>query len=169
MQTLFNTILLLFVNLDCCRKETSDPIEREGIDRALINARAADLVILVMEADAVAAENAKVLAQKMLEKFGLAECEKMILTLVNKTDLLKTAVTGCDADVRFISCKTNSGVHAALERLREVVGELCTTAMGESPLLTRQRHRQAFKMAIGFWVIFTLGCATGLDLVWVGY
>ena len=136
------------------RAETGDPIEREGIRRALDNAKTADLLILVLDAAAMEKTDTEFVAKSALEildKFKVECSSARTVVVVNKCDL----VSGGDimerensSDVMFVSCKTNAGVDAAIAGLTEIFRGLCATSLGESPLLTRQRHRLHLERAL---------------------
>ena len=126
------------------RKETDVPIEREGIRRALDNAVNADLIILVLDASALEKTETEFLtntASDLLDKFQIDRGSgTRTIVIANKCDLLKERGEN-SAEVKFVSCKTEAGVDAALVDLTDILQELCATSFGESPLLTRQRHR----------------------------
>ncbi len=146
------------------RAETDDPIEREGIARAAENARNADLVVLVMDAERVGTDDkcdVKTIGERArdtLTEFGLENQAGKRLIFVNKIDLFASGDEGerlsppngdnCPPDMSFISCKTNAGVESALAKMKTAVAELCSTSLGESPLLTRQRHRLHVERAL---------------------
>ena len=67
--------------------------------------------------------------------------------IANKCDLLEKRGEN-SAEVKFVSCKTEAGIDAALADLTEILRELCATSFGESPLLTRQRHRIHLEKAL---------------------
>ena len=136
------------------RAKTGDPIEREGIRRALDNAKTADLVLLVMDASALEKTETEFLAKSALEildQFNVECCSARTVVVVNKCDLLsggELMERENSSEVKFVSCKTNAGVDAAIAGLTAIFRGLCATSLGESPLLTRQRHRLHMERAL---------------------
>lgn len=106
-------------------RETDDPIEQEGIARARSRAEQADLCLYVVEAG-TAAE-------------AVPEPDDRTIVLRNKADLAP------DSAGLAISCRTGTGVPAMLGILRDRARGLVGT--GETPLLTRARHREALSVA----------------------
>lgn len=107
-------------------RETADPIEAEGIARARARAAQADLRLYVVEAGA-APEH-------------LPEADDFTLVVQNKADLAP-ATPGL-----AISCSTGMGVPAMLGILQDRARALVAT--GETPFLTRARHREAVREAL---------------------
>ena len=134
------------------RKETNDPIEKEGIRRALDNAVNADLIVLVLDASTLERTETEFLtktASDLLDKFKIERNGgTRTIVIANKCDLLEKRGEN-SAEVKFVSCKTEAGIDAALADLTEILRELCATSLGESPLLTRQRHRIHLEKALG--------------------
>ena len=134
------------------RDETDDPIEREGIRRALDNAKTADLIVLVVDASSLETTETEFVmasAGEFLDKFQIERGSDMrTIVIANKCDLLKQGGEN-SAEVKFVSCKSDAGVDAAIADLTEILRELCGTSLGESPLLTRQRHRLHLERALG--------------------
>ena len=133
------------------RKETNDPIEKEGIRRALDNAVNADLIVLVLDASTLERTETEFLtktASDLLDKFKIERNGgRRTIVIANKCDLLEKRGEN-SAEVKFVSCKTEAGIDAALADLTEILRELCATSLGESPLLTRQRHRIHLEKAL---------------------
>lgn len=107
-------------------RETADPIEAEGIARARARAGQADLRLYVVEAG-VAPEH-------------LPEADDCTLVVQNKADLAP-GTPGL-----AISCSTGMGVPAMLGILQDRARALVAT--GETPFLTRARHRDAVRAAL---------------------
>jgi tRNA modification GTPase len=108
-------------------RETDDPIEAEGVARARRRAREADLRLHVVAAGEKVPDGP----------------EPETLLVVNKTDLLPDAVVPPWG--YGISCRTGAGVATLLTGLAERARGL--VAVGEAPLLTRARHREAVQAA----------------------
>lgn len=106
-------------------RETDDPIEAEGVARALRRAEQADLCLHVVEAGAAAGT--------------VPDTDDRTIVLLNKADLVP------DAAGLAISCHTGSGIPAMLAILQDRARRLVGT--GDTPLLTRARHREALSAA----------------------
>jgi len=109
-------------------RETGDAIEVEGVRRALDRARAAELVVLVLDGQS---GTRPVLAPDVETK--------LCLTVWNKRDLARHAAR--DGEIN-LSAKTGEGVDAFVTALTVRVGTLADM-QSESPPLTRARHREA--------------------------
>jgi tRNA modification GTPase len=107
-------------------RETSDPVEAEGIARARARAAAADLIMQVTDDPATVAEAAALL-------------------VLNKCDL-----HGQPAPVGHIavSALTGDGIAALRTMLVDVASSL--VRMGEPGLLAHARHKEAFADAAGW-------------------
>ncbi len=113
-------------------RDSDDPIEREGIQRARARAQAADLVVLVLDASAPQ---------------SLPETDCMIV--LNKCDLAEPpAALSHDPDrtVVAVSALTGAGVDRLVAAIGAVAGHRLA---GEAPLITRARHRSALEAAAG--------------------
>jgi len=109
-------------------REAGDAIEEEGVRRALARARAAELVVLVLD------------GQSDTRPALAADVEaRLCLTVWNKRDLAKHAARQNEIN---ISAKTGEGVDAFVAALTARIGEIADTQT-ESPPLTRARHREA--------------------------
>jgi tRNA modification GTPase len=104
-------------------RETDDSIEAEGVRRALVRAREADLAMIVVEAGSPAPEDAG----------GLL--------IANKADLGREAPDGA----LRISAKTGLGMDLLLGRLAAIARQMTQTS--GPPPLTRARHRAALLAA----------------------
>ena len=112
--------------------ETGDPIEAEGIARALARARSADLRLVVLDASQDPA------AQE--ETFGLIEAESLVVA--NKCDLAPPPGRAGGHEVLPVSAKTGAGLEPLLERLGQEAEALLGLGAVAAPL-TRERHREA--------------------------
>ena len=114
--------------------DDSDPIEREGIRRALARAENADLRLLVFVAgcapDAAIAE--------------LAGRDSILVA--NKADLLSPAAKPEPSNVMLVSATTGQGLDALRARLlAEAEARMGT---GDTPAITRARHRSALSECV---------------------
>jgi tRNA modification GTPase len=108
-------------------REAAGAIEQEGIRRALDRARHADLVLWIGDAaDPGSAE------PKGLD----LPAGVPIFRVLNKTDLVTAAPPG---DALPISVKSGEGLDQLIERLMRFVRDAAD--IGESPAITRARHR----------------------------
>jgi tRNA modification GTPase len=112
----------------------SDPIEREGIRRALARAENADLRILVFVAGCA-------------PDLAIAELAGADSVLVgNKADLLAAAVISEPSSALLVSARTGQGLDALRARLlTEAEARMGT---GDTPAITRARHRSALNECV---------------------
>lgn len=111
-----------------------DRVEFEGIRRALMRAREADLKILLFDAGAEAMDAATL---------ALADLNSVIV--VNKIDRHASARLLAE-DAVFISAQTGDGIDSLLEVLTTKISALLRPS--ETPSLTRARHRTALADAV---------------------
>lgn len=112
-------------------RDSNDLIEAEGVRRALARARAAHLILLLQDGDA-AAPPAAIPADLTPD-----------LVVWNKADLFEA---GCSPQGGIeISLRTGAGVPGLLELLQQMVQQ---KFLGDSPSLTRARHRAALSEAL---------------------
>ena len=116
------------------RRAASDGIEKEGLRRARQRAEAADLRLVVVEAEQwpeVDDETAKLLDERSV-------------VFVNKVDLRPVAVveTPGGAEVFAVSVQTGEGLEVALAALQSRLAEELAP---EGASLTRARHRHALE------------------------
>jgi tRNA modification GTPase len=110
---------------------STEEIESEGIRRALARAASADLCIAVVDATAGGE-----LPQEIRK---LPEDRRMLVA--NKSDLLGEPVEIDGQPLLAVSAKTGAGIPALRETLAKLVAE--SMAIGNSPVLSRARHRAA--------------------------
>ena len=124
-------------------RETTDPVEAEGIRRARAAMRHADLVVYLLDASLPLPPDAVATATRSLD---LAPGIPWILAL-NKIDLV-ASLPGRDADAYpealRLSAKTGAGVDALRARLRAAAREVLAD---EAPLTARRRHLDALQRA----------------------
>jgi tRNA modification GTPase len=116
-------------------REVSDEVEEEGVRRARARAGQADLKLVVLDA----------LDWPAVPPEVTALVDRDALVAVNKVDLRRPAepraVSG--RPVHTLSVKTGEGVEGLLAALEREVAARCQ--VGETPALTRVRHRQALE------------------------
>jgi tRNA modification GTPase len=116
-------------------RDEGDSVEREGIKRALNRAEQADLVLLLLDATS---------PRDSWNHFITQAGENAIIA-INKIDLLqetcaKTTVDG--HEVVLLSVEQQLGIDALLLKLEKKATHLMADGKGDSPLVTRTRHRQ---------------------------
>ena len=110
-------------------RNSTDPIEKEGVRRALENAKDADLRIVLLDGETY--------PQIPIE---LADYIDNSLTVITKADLIAPSPT------LSISAKTGQGIPALLEQITQRLHTLMSPP--ESPALTRARHRQHVEKSV---------------------
>ncbi|NXC77330.1 GTPB3 GTPase, partial [Anhinga anhinga] len=127
-------------------RDTTDPVEQEGVSRARNRLQQADLVLAVLDATAVPAEPAGLGAA--LGSLLPPSTPSCILVL-NKADLLRGgggALRDACAQgdpllpTALLSCKTGEGLDHLLELLARQLAHLCGDPLAGSPSLTQSRH-----------------------------
>lgn len=119
-------------------RETQNMVEREGIRRTELTAKAADVVVEVFDA-AVSADPA---AGEAPQLAALGDARR--IRFCNKSDLRQTHGKLAAGDIAG-SAKTGDGLSTLIERLTG----LAKSAMeGEQPAITRARHRQALQNSL---------------------
>lgn len=114
-------------------RDAHDPIEVIGVERARARARDADVLLALFDGD----------AWPGLDKETLALIDRRTLVLMNKIDLMEqTAPIMIDGhEALGLSCRTGDGIEQLVEALTSLAGQ--SMAIGDGPVLTRARHRDA--------------------------
>jgi tRNA modification GTPase len=135
-------------------REAGDPIELEGVRRALMRAEDADLRLLVVPAADGDGRTLDWAAEARAATGVLSQWSPQTdIVVVNKTDLLPDK-TEPRPPYLAISAHTGAGVPALLKRLTGAVaalmgeGEESADAMLAPPPLTRARHREALTQCL---------------------
>jgi len=126
-------------------RESSDPVEQEGVRRARERAATADLILWVTEASADEATT---------DEFGQRAMKSEVWSIRNKIDLVAGGLSKTESPLvkdrinRSFAISAWSGLG-----MDSVAGALAAFARnyfaaGESALVTRLRHRQAFEGTI---------------------
>jgi len=110
------------------REAASGEIEQEGIKRALDRTRNADLIIWLRDAKSELSG-----PPELLEN----QSEAPIIEVLNKIDLAPDAAAGAAMP---LSVRTGHGLDRLMARLTEAV--IKAADIGESPAITRARHRR---------------------------
>lgn len=120
-----------------------DEIEGEGVRRAEARAAAADLRLAVFDAG----------EWPRVDPVILGLVDGNTIPVINKADLgaeragLAGPVVVGGQPAVVVSARTGGGLAALVERVGTAVAE--RTSTGDSPLLTRERHRRALEAAAG--------------------
>lgn len=114
-------------------RETGDPVEALGVARARNRARDADVLLALFDGA----------AWPDLDRETLTLIDDRTVVVLNKIDLL--ANTGRidigGRDVIDISCHSGEGIDRLVDRLASLARR--SMALGDAPMLTRARHRDA--------------------------
>jgi tRNA modification GTPase len=124
-------------------RETSDPIEREGVRRASEKAEMADLVLLVLDGTSP-------LTIEDFLAFDLCEHDKTIV-VVNKSD--KPQVVDFKEFNKYphcvaVSAKQSQGLDTLRDLVAQRLGRDNLSAAGEGVVVTERRHRDALVRAV---------------------
>lgn len=114
------------------RSYTSDPIEIEGISRATEYARCADLIILIMNANAIAQYDGTVdqYKQEYLHHLGIDADDniygKQMLMIANKIDLLNESASKVHNvdNLISISCTAKIGIDEVITHIESTLKKL---------------------------------------------
>ena len=129
-------------------RDTTDTVERIGIERARKAIEQADLLLLVY--DVTQDADPLVLAQQL---FGELPAEKRLLIIGNKSDLLPTQTASVQTGVMMheayqqvnVSCETAAGIETLIDTLCDKVG----FHPPENSMIARTRHIDALKRTAG--------------------
>lgn len=123
--------------------ETRDPVESEGVNRALLEIQSADIVLLVSDSEAGLCEDHRYFAAWLNHDINL-------IRVRNKIDQsggnAGRADSGENVCVR-LSALTGAGLPLLSAAIREAAG---TTALEENVFLARSRHIEAMQEASGY-------------------
>jgi tRNA modification GTPase len=117
-------------------REAGDPVEREGVRRALARADEADATLLLVDGS----------ADDPFAGLPPDARDKAALVIWNKADLLRKAPAG--ERLLQVSLKTWEGWDALLGAVSQLVAAKADQA-SEAPVITRARHRRALEDAVG--------------------
>ena len=112
-------------------RETADPIERLGIERAIDAARQADLVLHLCPVG------------ETVDTFDAGSDGPPTWIVTTKADMSTEALSGLAVSVR-----SGAGIDRLVERVRGLASEAAGSPEGGIP--TRSRHRDAIGMAVGY-------------------
>ncbi|MFN3565324.1 MAG: tRNA uridine-5-carboxymethylaminomethyl(34) synthesis GTPase MnmE [Burkholderiaceae bacterium] len=125
-------------------RETTDPVERIGIERTWAEVERADVVLHLV--DAAARETAAEAADAAIEARVRERAPRApVLTVFNKVDLTD-APARAEGDSIWLSALTGAGLDALRARLLAIAGWE-SPAAGEHAFLARTRHLEALRAA----------------------
>lgn len=108
------------------RRDTADPVEKIGVDRAAKAAENADIILIVIDSsEALTAEDRALLDSR----------DGRCIVCLNKCDLERKA--DCEGDLE-ISCRTGEGIDALMHAMEERL----KISGGMEDSMTQQRHIQ---------------------------
>lgn len=114
-------------------RETNDPVERIGIERAWLAVAKADVALLLIDAQHGAGDR----EMAILERVG----EIPVITVHNKIDLSGEAPRQTDTGLEiWISARMGAGIDLLEKRLLELAG---WQSQGEDVFIARARHLEA--------------------------
>jgi tRNA modification GTPase len=150
-----NGILVSLFDTAGLRDDAVDPVEAEGMRRAALSARAANIRILMIDASDRSFHASSVSRgtcsapavgdERLMTGYGLLE--KGDFVVFNKIDLFAGPARPAPAGMAAyqISAKTGEGIDAFVAALGEAVALVCRA---EDGALTRARHVEAVKAAL---------------------
>jgi tRNA modification GTPase len=128
-------------------RDSTDPVEEEGVRRARERAAAADLVLWIMDSSAGGEIAGDVLAQGFPNNAKWIVWNKIDLVSALRIKSLKSIVHKLDYPSYFVSTLTESGFDSFLATLNAHAQEFLGSS--EPALVTRPRHRYALENVVG--------------------
>ena len=120
-------------------RDSSEPVEQEGVRRARARARDSDLAIVVFDPDS--ANMADSILESTLKK------DTQHIVIINKSDL-PSGGSPRISGLR-VSAKTGSGLNELLQEIRSRIESLFGSDESLGPVLTRARHRERLEACVG--------------------
>src|SRR5215831_13914454 len=128
-------------------RDSTDPVEQEGVRRARERAAAADLVLWLVDSSTGGEIPGDLLAQEFPNNAKWIVWNKIDLVSLLRIKSLKSIVHKLDYPSYFISALTESGFDEFLKALGKQSQEFLGSS--EPALVTRARHRYALENAVG--------------------
>jgi len=128
-------------------RDSTDPVEQEGVRRARERATAADLVLWLVDSSTGGEIPGDLLAQEFPNNAKWIVWNKIDLVSLLRIKSLKSIVHKLDYPSYFISALTESGFDEFLKALGKQSQEFLGSS--EPALVTRARHRYALENAVG--------------------
>ncbi|MCC7015951.1 MAG: tRNA uridine-5-carboxymethylaminomethyl(34) synthesis GTPase MnmE, partial [Rhodospirillales bacterium] len=120
-------------------RESSDPVEREGVRRALAQAEESELAILVLDPETV--KSADKIAGNPLAFIAQS------IVIINKSDLMSAG--NPEFPGLKVSARTGAGLNELLQSIRSRIESRFGGAEELGPALTRARHRELLENCAG--------------------
>jgi len=126
-------------------RETSDPVEKIGIEKTRFAIQSAQLVLYVADAT-------KGLTREDVTNLKSLNADAQLIILMNKSDLLNnppksTEILDFEHTLLKISAKTGEGLENLFAHIKKIVSE--STGEGDEPdIVTSERHRVLLEAAI---------------------
>ena len=129
-------------------RETDNPVEKEGVKRALEETGRADIVLLLVDVS----DCREAWRDEVNDLLSIIEGQGTVVVLLNKTDLLEQPLsekhthvaTDSNWSVLQISAKTREGILELKTTIKQIVGYVDTS---EGVVLARRRHIHALEKA----------------------
>ncbi len=131
-----NGVFINFIDTAGIR-DTSDQVEKIGVDRALNSAENADIVVMMLDAGRKICDE----EIELLDKFK----NKPVLKVYNKMDLGKDKANN---DGLFVSAKTGENIHLILDKICDYFMQGIVDSSGD--VITNIRHIEALKSTYDF-------------------
>ena len=131
-----NGVFINFIDTAGIR-DTSDQVEKIGVDRALNSAENADIVVMMLDAGRKICDE----EIELLDKFK----NKPVLKVYNKMDLGKDKDNN---DGLFVSAKTGENIHLILDKICDYFMQGIVDSSGD--VITNIRHIEALKSTYDF-------------------
>ena len=135
-------------------RDTDDPVESIGVEKARSAAKNADLILYMAEASVGINDEDKEIIDSLKGR--------NLIILLNKTDLMEDPAPEDDPDVIMLSVKTGDGIDALKEKIRELCfsGEV---KPNEQVYITNIRHRNLLNKAAESLDLVLSGIAEGVS------
>lgn len=141
-------------------RESSDVVEKIGIEKAVKSIENADIVLFVLDgSNTIETEDLELLNKVIDKKY---------LVLVNKTDLEQKLVLPENVDknnVLYISASQQNGINLIKDTIYNMV--INSSALESKVMITNERHLESIRTAIKYTddVLNGIKCANTLDLI----
>ncbi|MCK5356917.1 MAG: tRNA uridine-5-carboxymethylaminomethyl(34) synthesis GTPase MnmE, partial [Elusimicrobiales bacterium] len=144
----FSGISFIFTDMAGIKTDTKNPIEKEGISRAIDFIKTSDILILVMDYSKKPCKNDKEV-ETQIKKY-LNKKKTRLIKVFNKSDLKHERPM--EKGVLSISCKTNSGI----DKLKKLIVKSQETIFSgqSSAIVTSMRHYQALNNSLAEMRLF---------------
>lgn len=122
----------------------AEPVEQEGIARALKEVGLADQVVLVVDGTTTTETEPSVLFSEWIDFFPKNRCTTVLMNKIDKLGVEPNLVQKSDHTVINLSVKTGEGLSLFKEHLKQSVG---FESASEGNFMARRRHLEALSEA----------------------